>query len=148
MHLDYFNWFQLCSTCAIFCTILHMLKNIQKWLNYEINYSGVNDTVSLFQGNWWDICRKTGNFGKKSLPTCLVNRSPTCQTCHDFALFLSLGKLMRDKFQGWNPFCTVKSDSLVLTETNETSNIPSSGQMNDQEWALLAIIRIFTGLYI
>ena len=47
--------------------------------------------------------------------------------------FLSLEKLMRDKFEGWNPFCTVKSDALVLTETNETSNIPSSGQMNDQE---------------
>lgn len=40
---------------------------------------------------------------------------------------------MRDKFEGWNPFCTVKSDALVLTETNETSNLPSSGQMNDQE---------------
>ena len=40
---------------------------------------------------------------------------------------------MRDKFEGWNPFCTVKSDSLVLAETNETSNLPSSGQMNDQE---------------
>ena len=88
MHLDYFNWLQLCSTCAIFCTILHMLKNIQKWSNYEINYSGVNDTVSLYQGNRWDFQRKTGNFGRITanffgeLSTFLFNRSPICQTCN------------------------------------------------------------------